>query len=156
MTEEKARMLSESKYIGDYIFAFDNIKDKNVIKQKLNIWRKYCNQSTKLYVLCAYGSQDVIDIINIFERIKIIMEYGCLPYIMRYKDYEESQWRGMYINIARWCNQPNFYKKMSFREYCEANGENSSTMKYMKEFEKEYPEVAKSYFDLKYSSINMF
>lgn len=156
MTEEKARMLSESKYIGDYIFAFDNIEDKNVIKQKLNIWKKYCNQSTKLYVLCAYDSQDVIDIINTFERIKIIMEYGCLPYIMRYKDYEKSQWRGIYINLARWCNQPNFYKKMSFREYCEVNGENSSTMKYMKEFEKEYPEVAKSYFDLKYSSINMF
>jgi len=58
MTDEKAKMLVESKYIGDYIFAFDDISDKDLIERKLQLWRKYDitkGQNTKLYVLCAFG-----------------------------------------------------------------------------------------------------
>lgn len=150
MTEQKAEVLAKAKWKGDYIFAFDNIKDRELIIDKLKIWRKYSTKSTKLYVLSAFHSQDAKDIKSIFERIKILMEYQCLPYIMRYTSYQDSRFRGMYINLARWCNQPSFFKKKSFREYCEVNGENSSTMRYMREFEKEYPEIAKEYFDLKF------
>ena len=66
MTEvtDKAKRLSEVKYHGDYIFAFDYIKDRELIERKLKIWRKYCSKSTKLYLLCAYESQDIQDIIN--------------------------------------------------------------------------------------------
>lgn len=150
MTEEKAKRLSSMKYKGDYIFAFDHLKDKELIMKKLSLWKRYCNKTTKLYVLCAYESQDINDIISTFERIKILMQYQCLPYIMRFNLYEESIFRGMYINLARWCNQPNFFKKKSFREYCEVNGERSSTMKYLREFEKDFPQVAKEYFDIRY------
>ena len=115
MTSEKAKILSELKYSGDYIFAFDNIDDRNLIIEKLKIWREQCKKTTKLYVLTAYYSQDEKDIIDTFERIKIIMEYGCLPYIMRYEKYKESKHRSLYIQLARWCNQPQFFKKMSFR-----------------------------------------
>lgn len=155
MTDEKAKVISQSKYKGDYIFAFDYLKDKELIEDKLKIWKKYSNKTTKLYLLCAYESQDVNDIIGVFKRIKILMAYKCLPYIMRYDDYKESEHRGMYINLARWCNQPNFFKKKSFREFCVANGENSSTYRYMVNFERKYPEVAKEYFDLKYENVNV-
>lgn len=84
------------------------------------------------------------------------MQYGCLPYIMRFNRYEESPYRGMYINLARWCNQPSFFKKKSFREYCIANGENSSTMKYANKFEKDFPDIAANYYDLKYEKLNKY
>ena len=107
-------------------------------------------------MLVAYDSQDIDDIINTFERIKILMKYGCIPYIMRYKDYKNSEMRGIYITLARWCNQVSFYKKLSFRQYCEINGYNSSSYRYMSEFEKLYPEVAKKYFDLRFENENIF
>lgn len=150
MTEEKAKRLSKVKYHGDFIFAFDHLKDKDIIEKGLIIWRKHCNKSTKLYILCGFESITSQDIEDTFERIVILMKYQCIPYIMRYENYSNSEYRGMYINIARWCNQPNFFKKKSFREFCEANGENSATMKYLNSFEKKYPEIAKRYFNIKY------
>lgn len=162
MTEEKAKRFSKVKYNGDFIFAFDNLKDKKEVVRGLELWKKYNNKTTKLYVLSGYESQDEKDIENVFERIKILMKYQCLPYIMRYEEYKNSEYRGMYINLARWCNQPNFFKKKSFREFCEANQEASktdnicATMKYMTWFEKRHPDIANRYFDLKYSDFSKF
>jgi len=158
MTEAKAKALAEAKYIGDYIFAFDYLKDKKITERNLKIWRKYCKKTTKLYLLCAYESQGVEDIKSIFERIAILMRYRCLPYIMRYNDgdhsYLQSEFKGMYINLARWCNQPNFFKKKSFRQYCMANGRKSSTVRYMRDFQKKHPAVAKKYFDMKFEKMS--
>ena len=77
------------------------------------------------------------------------MNYKCIPYITRFEKYVESPYRGMYVNLARWCNQPSFFKKKSFREFCKANGETSACYKYMDEFEKLYPEIS-YYLDLKF------
>ena len=158
MTDEKAKILSQSKYIGDYIFAFDNIADKDQIEEKLKLWRKYCSKTTKLYVFCGFDRNDrwddefwIQDIRDIFKRVRILMKHSCLPYIMRFNKYEESPHRGMNINFARWCNQPNFFKKKSFREFCIANGSNSSCYNYMDSFENEYPKIAEKYYDLKYA-----
>ena len=171
MTDEKARMLVESKYIGDYIFAFDNIADKDLIEEKLKLWKRYCTttaQTTKLYVFCGFDRNDkwdydfwVQDIKDTFERIKILMKYGCLPYIMRFERYKESPYAGTYINLARWCNQPNFFKKTSYRKYCEMNQERTknsicSAMRYLNEFELKHPDIAKEYFDLKFEDLNMY
>ena len=111
LTEKKAEKLSSAKYHGDFIFAFDNIKDRDLIEKKLRLWRQFCKKTTKLYLLCGYYSQDVQDIIDAFERIKILMKYGCNPYIMRYEAYKESPYKNIYIQLARWCNQPQFIKK---------------------------------------------
>ena len=157
MTDEKAEMLNSMRYRGDWMFAFDNIKDRNLIERKLKIWKKYCKKQTRLYVLVAYDSQDVDDIVNAFERIKILMKYGCVPYIMRYKEYENSEMRGMYITLARWCNQVSFYKKNSFRQYCtDVNGVGSSAHRYMTEFESKYPDIAEKYFDLRFEELNEY
>ena len=163
LTEEKAELLSNCKYRGDYIFAFDNIKDKEIIEKKLQLWRKYCNKTTKFYVFCGFDRDDkwdynfwIQDIKDTFERIKILMKYGCLPYIMRFNRYEESPYRGTYINLARWCNQPNFYKKKSYREFCLANGENSSTVKYMNQLEADHPGMIQEYFSLKFEELNQY
>ncbi len=173
ITEKRAKILSQSMYYGDYIFAFDHIEDKDIIIKKLRIWRKYCKKTTKLYVLCAYDPHnsnitlsnydpELIDVINTFERIKILMEHGCLPYIMRYEDYNTSKFRDVYVQLARWCNQPQFFKKKSFGEFCKANQdytkgeEYCSAFKAMTDFESKYPEIAKKYFYLKYENENEY
>jgi hypothetical protein len=163
MTEEKAKRLSEVRYHGDFIFAFDHLEDRDLIEEKLKLWKRYNTKIAKLYVLCAYDSNDAYDIKNTFERIKILMKYGCLPYIMRYEKYKDSPWRTLYIQIARWCNQPQFFKKKSFRQFCIANQDyhknkntTCSAYKAMLDFEIAYPDIAKKYFDLRYDEENLY
>lgn len=163
VSKHAAKRLSSTKYKGDFIFAFDHIKDKSLIEKKLFLWRGFTDRTTKLYILCAFESQDELDIINIFERIKVLMTYNCIPYLMRYEAFRKSKFYGMYVQLARWCNQPQFFKKKSFREFCEANQyyhKNPNTFcsayKVMVDFEKVYPEIAKKYFDLKYENLKYY
>ena len=91
MTDEKAKLFAGVKYYGDYIFAFDHYRKDDAHEWKqveqtirgLEIWKKYVTKETKLYVLVAFDGLDYQDIEGAFWRIKILMEYGCLPYIMR-------------------------------------------------------------------------
>ena len=169
LTDEKAEIILNSNYYGDYIFAFDNIEDKNIIIEKLKIWnnhRKTKGDNTKFYVLCGYDRENkydynfwVKDIEDTFERIKILNDNGCLPYIMRYKEYENSPYRGTYINLSAWCNQPSLFRKMTYREFCVANQNRTKTdklcsqMRYMLEIEKALPNISKKYFDIKFDNI---
>lgn len=189
LQEKHAKKLCNCKYHGDFIFAFDHVDQSKLIEQKLQLWRKYCGKTTKLYVLCAFDSwdyeiisndltddhhhyflkrmnnlknqdaRDQEDIEGVFERIKILMKYGCLPYIMRFQNYKLSKYCGVYTQLARWCNQPQFFKKKSFRQFCEANRKYSQSDKCaayqaMIDFEKDRPDIAKKYFDMRYDIEN--
>jgi len=193
MTDAKAELLAKVKYHGDYIFAFDHYRmdiphERKQVEQTLRgleIWRRHCKKSTKLYVLVAYDGLDVDDIEGAFYRIHKLMEFGCLPYIMRFEDYKQSRFRILYTQLARWCNQPSFFKKMSFRQYCVRNeeyhqgiqkaiknGRYSTRIKFPKkfkpketfcacyramlDFESEYPSIAQRYFDLRFENINPY
>ena len=51
--ELMAEMLSKCKYHGDFIFAFDNWRDREKIEKALKIWKKYNpKRSTKFYLFC--------------------------------------------------------------------------------------------------------
>lgn len=173
LTEEKCNLLFNSKYDGDFTFAFDNISDYELIHEKLKLIAKYKkNKSVKFYVLVGFESTDYKDIENAFIRIELLLRYGCLPYIMRFQNknetpWKESKYRSLYIAIARWCNQPSIIKKMSFRQFCLANqalkkpnkktGEitKCSTLKCMEEFELEHPEIASKFFDIRMEDIKI-
>ncbi len=123
-----AEKLSKCKYHGDFIFAFDNWKDREKIVKALKIWKHYNpKRSTKFYLFCGYmlksGNDQQLynDIKILFERINILMQYGCFGYVMRHADYENHDLCNIYVQIARWCNQPQFYRYMSFWEYCYRN-----------------------------------
>lgn len=185
LTDEKCDMLfNKSNWVGDIIFAFDNIKDKRLIEKKLKMIRRHTNKQVKFYTFCGYNHDNIgiydnefwaKDIADLFERIKILMKYGCLPYVMRYKDYELSPYKGIYITAARWCNQPSFFKKMSFAEYSKNAGMNNkmyskykmqfdkylgdggkkgSSWRYMEKFAEDYPDIANEYFNMKFEDIN--
>ncbi len=168
LTKEMCEMLFNSKYDGDFTFAFDNIEDYELVSKKLKMIREYTKSiNIKFYVLVGFESNDAKDIENAFKRVKLLMQYKCLPYIMRYqnRDYspwQDSKYRGMYVSLARWCNQPSIFKKMSFRQFCLANqllhrteGTLCSAMKAMNEFENDYPRIAKKYFDLRYETYTL-
>lgn len=166
LTDEKGEMLFSANYDGDYTFAFDNIADYDIVHKKLHLIRKYTNvTSLKFYVLVGFESTDHVDIENAFKRLELLMRYRCLPYLMRYQNKNDTPWkrseyREMYITLARWCNQPSFFKKMTFREYCIANqdrikteGKLCTAMRALTRFEEEYPEIAKKYFDMRFPQV---
>lgn len=181
LTNEKCEMLANVKYKGDYIFAFDNIEDKEIIENKLKLLRSYINKKCKFYVFCAFDRGDVWDnkfwindIKGIFERLVILNKYDCLPYLMRFKEYENSPYRGIYIALASWCNQPNLFKKMTFGEYCIKRGisekvyfeykdnpdkylndgyKKGSTWRAYDDFKAKYPEIVEKYFYLNFDTI---
>ena len=68
---------------------------------------------------------------------------------MRYEKYAASPHKGMYINIASWCNMVRVLKTFTFREFCIKNGIGLSRYRYMVDFEKQFPEVSK-YFDMRF------
>lgn len=124
LNDERAEMLSKAPYHGDFIFAFDQWKDKDLIERKLKIWRRHCpTRTTKFYLFCGYeltmddDERIFIDVYYLFRRIQILMRFGCLGYVMRHADYENHRLGNIYTQVARWCNQPQFYKKMSFEEF---------------------------------------
>lgn len=162
LTDEKCEILFNSKYDGDYIFAFDNVNDSELIEKKLQLLRKYTNKTPKFYVFCGFDRNNKWDddfwkqdLWDLWKRIELLMKYQCIPYIMRFNRYEESPYRGSYINLAAWCNQPNAFKKKSYREFVEyqqsRHQKECSETKYLKQIEKEIPEMAEQYFDIKYS-----
>ncbi|MCQ2163593.1 MAG: hypothetical protein MJZ04_00280 [Bacteroidales bacterium] len=128
LDEDLSRMLSKAKYHGDMIFAFDNWPDRDIIQNKIKIWRKYNpTKPTKFYLFCGFHINEssderlLQDVREIFWRIRILMKYGCMGYVMRHEDYKKHPLSNIYVQIARWCNQPQFYKKMSFHEFVDRN-----------------------------------
>lgn len=124
LNEERAEMLSKVPYHGDFIFAFDQWKDRDLIVRKLKIWKRHCHsKTTKFYLFCGYeltaddDEKIFNDVYYLFRRIEILMSFGCLGYVMRHADFENHRLGNIYTQIARWCNQPQFYKKMSFEEF---------------------------------------
>jgi len=126
--EEMAEMLSRSRYHGDFIFAFDNWKDRDLIERALVIWKRHNPvRGTKFYLFTGFkqtpenNDKFYRDIWELFQRIRVLMQYGCVGYVMRHEDYHQAPIANFYVQVARWVNQQAFYKKMSFWEFTYRN-----------------------------------
>lgn len=155
LTDDKCAALFSGKYDGDYIFAFDNLADAAIIERKIQLARKYSDAVFKFYCFTGFDRnarwnadfwrQDIFDLLT---RVEILMRNRCLPYVMRFERYADSPYRGVYITIARWCNQPSFFKKKTLREYAQMPG-NATALRYLSDFERLFPEVGR-FFDLRF------
>lgn len=126
LTDEKIVEIFNWNYIGDYIFAFDNIQDKDIIERKLKRIHELfpdMNKQLKFYVLVGYDRNNKYDeefwkqdIRDAFERVGILTKYSAYPYIMRYeKCYTAPEpYRGVYVYLTMWCNQQNTFVKSSY------------------------------------------
>ena len=163
MKKRQMEKLFSGKTDGNILFAFDDLADREVIERQLiRIYETVEIKKNKLkfYVLCGFDREGrwepdfwVKDIRDTLERIKILMRYECLAYVMRYEKCRQSPYKGMYIVISRWCNQPAQYLRKSLREFCRSRGEGSAEFRYLDEFEKEHSELA-DYFDMKYVEVS--
>ncbi len=187
LTDDKIHELMQWKYDGRYIFAFDNIADRPVIEDKLKrihelypITKSKCR--FKFYVLCGFDRNDkyddefwMSDIRDAFERVKVLASYNALPYIMRFEKAYTSKYAGTYISLAGWCNQPQMFKTLTFRDFCRCKGMNSYYKEYrmdfdryiqdgktkgrawrdMEELERICPDIARDYFDVKMTYENL-
>lgn len=158
LTKEKCELLFSCKYDSDYYFAFDDIRDYQLIEQKLGLIRSVTDKQCVFYILCGFdrsGKYDndfwKADIESVFVRIQLLMKYKCIPYIMRFNRYIDSPYKGMYINLARWCNQPSFFKKKSFVEYCTMDCHiGKSTERYYLDFLRDNSGFPQEYLTMKY------
>lgn len=169
LTAEKAEYLSKCRYKGEYIFAFDNYEDRELIEDKLKLWRTYLKPNKRaglFYLLLGYAKQNEEEVIECFERIRILSKYKALPYIMRHNNYLNTEWEKLFIYIANWANQPSLFTKMSFKEYSVLKGMGTKYKEYRnnwekyiedgnnkhiswritEKFEKQFPEIANKYF----------
>ena len=145
LNQEKCSVLFSSRYDGEYIFAFDHADDYTLITKQIQLIRTFITKRIKFYVLCGWdesGSYNeefwLDDIRSIFRRVGILGKYNCLPYITRFEKYITSPYRKIYVDIARWCNQPAFFTKLSFWEFCEKHGERSGTYQFAHSFMNTY------------------
>lgn len=163
ITDESAKLLSECRIDETVYFSFDNIEDKKIITEKIGIWRKHNpKKNTIFHVFCGFDRDGKYndefykqDLISLFERIKILMQNKCCPYIMRHEDYVNSPFRGIYVAVSQWCNQVSLYTKMSLNELIDKQYnlyKQKANNKYRNELKEIYPEIVEEYFDMKYEN----
>ncbi|MBR9705134.1 hypothetical protein GOV12_07010 [Candidatus Pacearchaeota archaeon] len=114
--DEKAKLISQLNYIPEYIFAFDNINDENLINKKLKIIKKYIPDDWKLkfYIYC-HPDQDIFN--DLLYRINWCKKNKVLPYLMRDISCWNSKNCKFYVDLAGWCNQAGLFKKMDFGKF---------------------------------------
>ena len=161
LTEEKCEVLFSSKWRGDYIFAFDKLADLPLIERKLQLIRRYTSVVPKFYVFTGYdhstpdgkpGSVDFwqSDLRDLYTRIALLLSYRCIPYVMRFAGYTASPYAGVYVQIARWSNQPAFVKKKTFVEFCRLHKDGSATMRTLELLKAELPDVYRAFSTLRF------
>ena len=151
MNQEYAKLFAQARYNGDFIFAFDNLKEQKQIEKGLTIFRNEVQKdSIKAYVFCGFPEPVLDDIVSAFQRIKILWKYHALAYIMRHDKYLQAKppYKNIYVQLGRWCNQPRFQKKMTFRVFCNKSGGIASDN--MRQFQDLHPSVSDKFFDIAY------
>lgn len=113
--DTNAKLLSEAKYIGEYVFAFDDISLMNVIKLKINILNKYITGTWRLKFF-VYMHPDM-ELSNIIRRIMWLRENKYLAYAMRNIECWSSKNKEFYTDIASWCNQVQCFKALTFEQF---------------------------------------
>ena len=106
-------LLSQMNYMGEYTFAFDDIRYKDIILDKLLLldWRTPYKLRFFIYINPKQSLSSIV------KRIELLRENKLLPYIMRDISCWDSDLNEFYVDLASWCNQPNIFKKMDFKTF---------------------------------------
>lgn len=116
ITHKNAGLLSKLNYIGEYIFAFDDLAHEKKVEDGLEIFKKYVDREwkEKFFVYC-HPDMSISD--DILYRIYWCRDRKVLPYLMRDVSCWNSEHKDLYTDLAAWCNQPGIFKNMSFYEF---------------------------------------
>lgn len=115
VTDRNAELLSKLNYMGEYIFAFDAPKYRSLLENKLKILKRYIPKDWKIkFYIYQNKSMNISELI---ERAEWCRSNKTLPYVMRDIDCWESDEQDFYTDYAAYCNQPGFFKKLSFEKF---------------------------------------
>ena len=112
ITEEVAFKLKDIK-IRRVHFAFDSMKNENVIISGLKTFQKVCNLSTNkaiVYMLTNYDTTIEEDL----YRLNMIISCGYLPDVRIYRKNTAPK---LLCDLQRWCNNRKLFRSCDFMEY---------------------------------------
>ena len=115
VNDENLDALSRLNYMGEYIFAFDEPKYMPLLEKKLALIKKYIPKPWKLKFYIYYHPS--MDLGQLFERVEWCREHECLPYVMRDVACWDSPLKNFLIDYAAYCNQPGWWKNMTFQQF---------------------------------------
>jgi hypothetical protein len=106
-------LLSNLTYLGEYLFSFDSLSYLSVVNASLKLmdWRRDWQIKFNIYV------SPEMEVTETTTRIIWCKENKCLPYLMRDISCWESTYSDFFVDLAAWCNQPGFFKNMTFDEF---------------------------------------
>jgi len=126
--EENIKLLSQLKYMGEYIFAFDDIHYEKLIESKIPLIKKYLSKDWKLkFYIYVNPNMDIKN--DVIYRVEWCRKNKALPYIMRDLSCWDSKNKDFYIDLAAYCNQPNLFKKLDFKQFIKKRTNNKDRQK---------------------------
>ena len=117
VTHENANLLSQLNYMGEYIFAFDNLNLQKTVEEKLGILKQYIPKDwrIKFFIYCQ-PDMNIPD--DVYFRILWCKKNKVLPYFMRHQSCWSSPERQTYNDFSAWCNQPGIFKTHDYENFC--------------------------------------
>ena len=114
--DDNMRLLAQLRYLkNEYIFAFDDSKYEPLLDKKIILMKKYIPKDWKLKFY-IYIHPDMSTELLI-RRAEWCRANKCLPYVMRDAACWEDEKKDFYTDYAAYCNQPSFFKKLTFEEF---------------------------------------
>lgn len=115
--DENLSLLAALNYRGEYTFAFDDVSYMPMIERKFELVRKYLSKPWQCRFYVYVGPQ--MQPIDTVRRVEWCRDHKVLPYVMRdaavYRTGSDIS--EFYTDLAAWCNQPAFFKKLEFDEF---------------------------------------
>lgn len=124
--DENLELLSKMKYIGNYIFAFDDPSYKDALDEKIVLIKKWIPRPWKVkFYVYYHPSMPLKDLVS---RVEWCREHECLPYVMRDLEYwkYEGDEKNFVTSYTAYCNQPHLFLRMTFQQFMR-NGKNSKS-----------------------------
>lgn len=134
--DKNLEALARLNYEGEYIFAFDDPKYQRLLDKKIEQIKKYIPKPWKLKFYIYYHPD--MEISQLIQRVEWCRAHECLPYVMRDAACWESENRDFITDYASYCNQPAFFKNMTFYAFMDKRTKNEKRREQSKNiYEKE-------------------
>lgn len=115
VNDENLAALARLNYEGEYIFAFDDPKYQPLLDKKIVQIKKHIPKPWRLKFYIYYHPD--MDFPQLIKRVEWCRWHECLPYIMRDSACWGSSCEKFMVDYAAYCNQPSFFKNMTFQEF---------------------------------------
>lgn len=115
LNERNLELLSSSRYMGEYTFSVDDVSYISSFEKRLALVKRYINRPWKMkFYVYANANMQPLDTV---KRVEWLKQNECLAYVMRDQNIYGSEYDKFYKDVAAWCNQPAFFKKLDFETF---------------------------------------